>query len=127
MLSTFAATVLAVKLEDPGLAARPDWHIVSEASPEDQHEVTFVVQQKNLDQLHAKLMSVSDPTSTKRGMYLSNSDVNELTTDVDAVSKVEAFLTKSGVAFRRVDPSGNYIKATTAVSQWESMFQTDIQ
>jgi tripeptidyl-peptidase-1 len=126
ILSTLAA-VQAAKVEEPGFSSRPDWHIVSEAAPEDQHEVTFAVQQKNLDHLQEVLMSVSDPTSLNRGKYWTNSEINELTTDVDAVSKVEAFLTNAGVAFRRVDASGNYIKATTAVSQWESMFQTDIQ
>jgi tripeptidyl-peptidase-1 len=114
-------------VEQPALAGRPDWHIVSEAAPAENHEVTFVVQQKNLDELQDTLMSVSDPNSPFRGKYLSHAEVNALTTDTAAVSNVETFLTKAGVSFKRVDASGNYIKAKTSVSKWESMFHTDIK
>jgi tripeptidyl-peptidase-1 len=121
------ALVRAASVEQPALAGRPDWHVVSEAPPAEDHEVTFAVQQKNLDELEVTLMSVSNPDSPFRGMYLSNAEVNALTTDTEAVSKVESFLTKAGVSFKRIDASGNYIKAKTSVAKLESMFQTDIK
>jgi len=67
------------------------------------------------------LMEVSEPSSRSYGKHKTLAEVNSIMLDVEAVKRVEDFLTTKGITFTTV---GDYIKVTSKVSELESLLST---
>ena len=89
------------------------------------HEVTFVIQQRNMDELKSILYDISDPESDNYGKHLTREEVADRTANPDSRNAVVAYLETFGATVVSETPHGEYIIAQAPVSLWEKMFDTE--
>jgi tripeptidyl-peptidase I len=86
------------------------------------HEVIFMIQPKNVDELMRTLDDVSDPKSVNYGQHLTRQEVTELTANPDSRDAILAYLAFKNVTAVEETLNGDYITASAPISTWENMF-----
>lgn len=84
-----------------------------------QHEVTFAIAEKNLDELSSILDRVSDPDHADYGNHLTKEQIFELTYNEEAYSAVVNFLLDNGLEITYTSESRDYVTARASVEVWE--------
>ena len=97
----------------------------SRIQPTQIHEVTFVVPQRNMDELERILHDVSDPRSNNYGKHLTREEVAERTANFESRDAILTYLDTLDAIVVSITPYGEYITAQAPVSTWEKMFDTE--
>jgi tripeptidyl-peptidase I len=90
-----------------------------------EHEVVFVIQPSNMEELTRILHDVSDPMSRNYGHHLSKSEIDEMTSNVASRNILESYLARIGALVTSETLGGEYVTASAAISVWEKMFDTE--
>ena len=113
-----AATQAAPSLPHP-------WTTTARASSSDSVRVIVALKQRNLDQLPALIMAVSDPTSPKYGEHLTTAQLDALTAPTpEAFAAVEKWVSGDGAHAVTVQRSAAAVEATLSVEAAERIFGT---
>jgi tripeptidyl-peptidase-1 len=103
------------------------WKQVSRASPDQQLSLIFLLRQRNLDVLEARLMETSDPTSEEYGQHMTHAEVNALVApeprDIGAVLNWIRTHIHSSVEMEST-PNMDFVKITATVEEAERMLHT---
>ena len=108
----------------PRLNSRNDIQRMDRMASDFVHEVTFVIQQRNIPVLTAFLHDVSDPRSMNYGRHKTKQEVADMTSNYEAREAVLSHLILSGAMIVAETLHGEYITANASISVWESMFNT---
>ena len=95
------------------------------AASEQNHDVIFVVRQRNREELEHILAEISDPSRPNYGAYMSREEIADLTMDTEAHDAVMAHLEKAGAVVISETAYGEHITARAPIALWESMFDTE--
>jgi tripeptidyl-peptidase I len=109
----------------PQLSSRMDILKQSRMSSDYNHEVIFVIKQKNMDELTRFLHDVSDPSSDIYGQHMSRAAVANLTSNPQGRETVLEYLHATGATVIAETLSGEYITATAPITVWEEMFKCE--
>ena len=109
----------------PQLTSRMDILKQSRMSSDYNHEVIFVIKQKNMEQLTRFLHDVSDPSSDIYGQHMSHAAVANLTSNPQGRETVLEYLHATGATVVAETLSGEYITATAPITVWEEMFKCE--
>ena len=88
------------------------------------HEVTFVIQQRNMEQLTEVLHDVSNPMSTNYGQHMTKEEVTNMTSNPEAHKAVTTYLHSIGAIVISNSLGSEYIRASASISVWEKTFDT---
>jgi tripeptidyl-peptidase I len=108
----------------PLLNSRNDLIKLGRAPLEQMHEVIFAIQPRNMDELTRILHDVSNPESASYGYHLSKDEVNELTSNPEALATVTSYLHANGVSVLSETLNGEYITANAPIALWERLLNT---
>ena len=89
------------------------------------HVVTFIVKQRNTEELNRRLYDVSDPLSKNYGNHMSQKEVNDFTSNPDSMVEVVAHLEAAGATIVPQRALGECVSAQAPVGLWERIFDTD--
>lgn len=92
--------------------------------PDRQHQVLIAIKHNNMDVLEAHLLEISDPHSPSYQQWLSRKEVNELVDNREGYQAVQEWLSASNATIDWTSSSRHFIKATTTISNWETLLQT---
>ena len=108
----------------PQLTSRTD--LKKTGRPDDNyiHEVIFVIQSKNMDELTRIVHDVSDPESVNYGQHMTKEGVVELTSNPESAAAVSSYLHAYGATVTSVTPGDEYITAQAPISVWDRLFNT---
>jgi len=95
------------------------------SNPEEQHELVFAVQQRNLKGLEELVLERSNPKSHNYQQWISSDQVANLTSNVAGTRAVEGWLFCLGANVTWKSVRGDYIRATSSISVWESALDTE--
>lgn len=109
----------------PGLTLHSDVVKGLRALRTASHDVTFVVKQRNMDELTRILHDVSDPKSKNYGNHMTRNEVVDLTTNPDSHDEIVAYLEAAGAIITLVEHGGSSITARGPISFWERMLDTE--
>jgi tripeptidyl-peptidase-1 len=123
ILPTPKATHVFMEAARP-VAARKDLIRSGRAPADADHEVIFVTQQRNLDQLEAAALDVSNPASANYGKYWTTEQIDALTANDVGRDAIVTYLRAEGVSVHNVTTHGEFIVAYAPVHVFESMFDT---
>ena len=107
------------------LSTRSDIKRHDRAGRDYYHEVTFIIQQKNMDELIRILHDVSDPYSPNYGQHWTRDEVVGLTSNAVGRDAVATYLHMNGASVISETPAGEYITAKAPIKVWEKMFNTE--
>ena len=108
------------------LSSRTDLIRNARALPEVIHEVIFVTQERNREELNRIFHDVSDPDSPNYGKYWSSEQLARLTANLAARDAIVSYLTATaGVEITKQTLHGEMITARASVAVWERMFHTE--
>ena len=108
------------------LSSRTDLIRNARALPEVTHEVIFVTQERNSDELNRIFHDVSNPDSPNYGKYWTSKQIAELTANLPARDAIFSYLTSTaGVEITKQTLHGEMITARASVAVWERMFHTE--
>jgi tripeptidyl-peptidase I len=97
----------------------------SRMSNEYNHEVVFVIKQKNMEELTRFLHDVSDPLSDNYGQHMTRTGVTELTSNPEGRNSVLEYLHATGATVVSETLGGEYITAAAPIGVWEEMFDCE--
>ena len=109
----------------PELSSRSDLIKRSALSKDHVHELVFVVQQLNMDELTKILHDVSDPSSPNYGHHMSGEQVNSMTMNPIARDAIVAYLHSNGAIVKSETMNSEYITAHAPLSVWETVLDTE--
>ena len=109
----------------PILSSRSDILKQSRMSNDYNHEVVFVIKQKNMEELTRFLHDVSDPLSDKYGQHMTRTGVAELTSNPEGRNSVLEYLNATGATIISETLGSEYITAAAPMSVWEEMFDCE--
>ena len=109
----------------PELSSRSDLIKRSALSKDHVHELVFVVQQLNMDELTKILHDVSDPSSPNYGHHMSGEQVNSMTMNPVARDAIVAYLHSNGATVKSETMNSEYITAHAPLSVWETVLDTE--
>lgn len=89
------------------------------------HNLIFVVQQRNMDELEQVLHEVSEPASLKYGHHWSGEQIRALTSNVEARDAIVTYLSANGATVTLETLGGDFITANATISVWRKMFNTE--
>ena len=107
----------------PLLSSRKDLVKGSRANHDHVHEVTFVIRQKNMDELTNILHDLSDPLSPNYGQHWSREAVTDFTGNPESCNATVTYLNSIG-ALMISESVGEYITANASIAVWEKMLNT---
>ena len=108
------------------LSSRTDLIRNARALPEVIHEVIFVTQERNREELNRIFHDVSDPDSPNYGKYWTSEQLARLTANLAARDAIVSYLTATaGVEITKQTLHGEMITARASVAVWEKMFHTE--
>ena len=108
------------------LSSRTDLIRNARALPEVTHEVIFVTQERNSDELNRIFHDVSNPDSPNYGKYWTSKQIAELTANLPARDAIFSYLTSTaGVEITKQTLHGEMITARASVAVWERMLDTE--
>jgi tripeptidyl-peptidase-1 len=125
LLVALIATASAALTMSENHALRADWTRVTKAPMLHEHELVFVVKQKNLEKLEQILMLVSHPKLQSFGKHLSFDEVGTLTENREASEAVKSFLHDNGARVTEVSKYGEFITATASIGLWNKLLNAD--
>ena len=96
------------------------WKRHEKANDDEWHEMTFVVNQKNIDYLKKRIEKTSNLDSHMYGKHLSFEEVGELVRNDEATSVVRSWLESNG-AVTTTTEFGEYIYAGAPVNTWRAL------
>ena len=108
------------------LSARSDIEKQNRARHDHSHEVVFIIQQKNMDELKSVLHDISDPYSPNYGQHWTRDEVVDFTSNIEGRNAVVSYLHLSGASVVSETLAGEYVTAKASVKIWEKMFNTQI-
>jgi subtilase family serine protease len=109
----------------PLLSSRRDLARKDRVHHEQTHEIIFVLRQKNTDTLIRFIDDVSDPRSVNFGQHMTREEINNLTVIPEARTALLKYLFSNGaIVTSETLLSGDYIKASAAISTWERVLNT---
>ena len=104
---------------DASLALPNGWAVIGPSPRDTRLELTIAVKQQRLDELHSKLMAVSDPDSPSYGKHLSNAKIHELIAPRAAdLATVRAFLDGHQITS---SAAGDFLTTTMTVDVAEKL------
>lgn len=106
------------------LSSRDDLAVRGRARQDYLHDVVFVIQQRNMDELTRILDDISNPLSPNYGHHLSNRKIADMTSNVEGRDAVIEQLDAHGAVVISETLHGDYITARAPISVWEKMFNT---
>ena len=106
----------------PMISSRDDVFRHSRMSSDYQHEVVFVIKQKNMDELTTFLHDVSDPSSINYGRHMTRKAVAEMTANPEAQYAVLTYLRQNGASVTSETLNSEYITSRATVGVWERVF-----
>ena len=109
----------------PQLSSRIDVLRHSRMCSDYNHEVIFVIKQKNMDRLSSFLHDVSDPLSDNYGQHMTARAVTDLTSNPEGRDSVVEYLHATGATVVAETLGGEYITATAPITVWEKMFDCE--
>ena len=109
----------------PQLTSRMDILKQSRMSSDYNHEVIFVIKQKNMEELTRFLHDVSDPSCDIYGQHMTRAAVANLTSNPQGRETVLEYLHATGATVVAETLSGEYITATAPITVWEEMFKCE--
>ena len=109
----------------PLLSSRSDILKQSRMSNDYNHEVIFVIKQKNMEELTRFLHDVSDPLSDNYGQHMTRTGVIELTANPEGRNSVLEYLHARGATVVSETLGSEHITATAPISVWEKMFDCE--
>ena len=123
---TMAALHNGFILMEAGLPlAREKFTLTSRAESTTVIELIFHVKENNTAMLEEKLLSISDPTSSNYGKHLTKSEIDDLTSNPEALRAVSDFL-KSLEGVTVNDASHIYhIRASASVAIWDAALNAE--
>jgi subtilase family serine protease len=116
--------ILASRSHATNLASRSDLAERSSVPDDYIHNVVFVVQQRNMQELTRQLHDISDPTSLNYGNHLSKDQVTSLTRNAESLDAIVSYLQSNGASALSQSSSGDFINAKAPIAVWEKMFDT---
>ena len=121
---TDKAAIYAFKEATIGMSTSNGILRENRAAPGQNHDVVFVVRQRNREKLKQILAEISDPSRPNYGAYMSREEIADLTSDSKAHDAVMAHLVKAGAIVISETSYGEHITARAPVALWEMMFNT---
>ena len=109
----------------PLLSSRSDIFKQSRMINDYNHEVIFVIKQKNMEELTRFLHDVSDPLSDNYGQHMTRTGVIELTANLEGRNSVLEYLHATGATVVSETLGSEYVTASAPVSVWEKMFDCE--
>lgn len=106
-------------------STRSDLARQSRISPEVNHEVIFVIKQRNIEELTRVLHDVSDPKSKNYGKHKTLQEVVDLTANSVSRDAVLSYLRSFGAQIVSESLSGEYVTAIGPIRLWEELFHTE--
>jgi tripeptidyl-peptidase I len=88
------------------------------------HDVIFVVEQRNMDELTRILHDVSNPRSPNYGKHMTSIEVHDLTANIDSHDTIVTYLNDVGAKITHEEHKGEAFTARAPVEVWEKMFNT---
>ena len=107
------------------LSAMGDTKKQNRARHDHIHEVVFVIQQKNMDELTSILHDISDPYSPNYGRHWTREEVVDFTSNPDGRDAVVSYLHSNGASFVSETLAGEYITARAPIEVWEKILNTE--
>ena len=89
------------------------------------HDVVFVIKQKNMKELTSFLHDVSDPSSDNYGQHMTRTEVTDLTSNPQGRDSVVEYLHATGATVVAETLGGEYITATAPIAIWEKMLNCE--
>ncbi len=115
-----------IYMESARWNGRADLRKGKRADPTAIHRIIVGVKHRNLDQLKEILFDISDPHSANYGHHLSNTEVQEMTTNAESCDYVVQFLRFHGISVSdKSVHGGQYIEVEATISEWEQLFNTE--
>ena len=115
----------AFKERATGLILHSDVLKEHRVAPTQIHEVTFVLEQRDMDKLTDILYDVSDPLSYNYGKHMTRQEILDFTTKPGTRDAIAEYLLSAGAVIVSETLYGEYITASAPVSVWEEMFDTE--
>jgi len=84
----------------------------------------FEVKPYNIDKLEEFVNDVSNPTSPSYGKYMSLTEMDDFTANVEGTRAVRDHLIANGISDLHQSRNGDFIYATAEIAVWEQYFQT---
>ena len=91
----------------------------------DIHELVFIVQERNIDELESILLDISDPTSPNYGQHLKRQDIIDLTSDPVLHKEVTTYLERAGATLVEEEAFSSHITARGSIDLWNRMLNTE--
>jgi hypothetical protein len=106
---------------------RLDLQRQSRISPDMNHEVVFVIKQRNIEELTVILHDVSDPKSINYGKHKTRQEVKDLTANPSSRDALVSYLTSPSIGATIVSETsgGEYVTAKGPIKLWEEMFHNE--
>ena len=124
-IMNFSQFVFSAETEVAKLSTRNDITRLERVPASTLHELVFMVNQRNLEELNRALMSVSDPNLSSYGRHWTRQEVADLTVISGAAEAVVAYLTTNGVTSALSSPYSDYVTAVAPISVWEALLDAD--
>ena len=113
------------KESNPYLSLSRDIDKQNRAWSDHHHEVVFVIQQRNMEELTSILHDISDPSSSNYGQHWSRDDVVDFTSNPEGRDAVVTYLNSNGASIVSETLAGEYVTALAPVKVWEKIFKTE--
>ncbi|KAI0752884.1 peptidase S8/S53 domain-containing protein [Daedaleopsis nitida] len=98
------------------VTSHPNFVPLKVASPEASISLTLALPSSNMDGLHAALMDVSDPKSSKYGKHLSKAEVESFVAPKpESVKVITDWLSKNNIKANVISPSGDMLRVNIPV------------
>ena len=106
-------------------STRSDIKKQDRAGHDHSHEVIFVIQQKNMDELTSILHDISDPHSPNYGQHWTRDEVVDFTSNAEGRDAVVSYLHMNGASVVSETLAGEYVTAKAPINVWEKIFNTE--
>lgn len=107
-----------------GLSSLQDTIRYEQLLSTDIHELVFIVQEKNIDELERILLDISNPSSPNYGNHLTRQDIINLTSDPVLRKDVTTYLEQAGATVVEGGASGGLVTARGSIDLWSRMLNT---
>jgi tripeptidyl-peptidase I len=109
----------------PHFKSRRDIVERSVLQPDHVHQLEFVLQLKNLDELERMVHDISNPLSANYGQHMSAEQVNAMTMNPEGRDAIVNYLHASGATVVGETLNSEFITATAPISVWNKVLHTE--
>ena len=107
------------------LSPRNDIKRQDRAGHDHPHEVVFIIQQKNMNELTSIFNDISDPHSPNYGQHWTRDEVADFTSNAEGRDAVVSYLHMNGASVVSETLAGEYVTAKAPINVWEKIFNTE--